>query len=238
MAAIHIVTPVKDSIETTRRTIASVMQSQLDVPFRYTIFNDNSSEENSAILSELSAEYGFQLIHIKDLTDKPSPNYLLTLQTAQQQALAEGAVLVLIESDVEVKSDTLQKMYDYAKAHEKAGMVAAVTVDKEGAINFPYLYAQKLPLISQPTNKRLSFCCTLITNEFLSAYDFHQLNPEKNWYDVFISHQSCAMGFKNYLMSDNAVLHTPHGSRPWKQLKYTNPIKYYWLKFTKGLDKI
>jgi len=34
------------------------------------------------------------------------------------------------------------------------------------------------------------------------------------------------------------VWHRPHSSRPWKQLKYTNPLKYYWLKFTKGLDKI
>ena len=34
------------------------------------------------------------------------------------------------------------------------------------------------------------------------------------------------------------VLHRPHQSRPWKQLKYKNPLKYYWLKFTKGLDKI
>ncbi|MBR6465174.1 MAG: glycosyltransferase family 2 protein, partial [Bacteroidales bacterium] len=27
-------------------------------------------------------------------------------------------------------------------------------------------------------------------------------------------------------------------SRPWKLLKYKNPIKYYWIKFTKGMDKI
>jgi hypothetical protein len=34
------------------------------------------------------------------------------------------------------------------------------------------------------------------------------------------------------------VTHRPHASRPWKQLKYKNPLKYYWLKLTKGLDKI
>ncbi|MBO5977552.1 MAG: glycosyltransferase family 2 protein, partial [Bacteroidales bacterium] len=77
-----------------------------------------------------------------------------------------------------------------------------------------------------------------LTPAFLKAIDFHELDPEKNWYDVFISHQSCALGFDNFLMCDNAVLHKPHGSRPWKQLKYTHPLKYYWLKFTKGLDKI
>ena len=45
-------------------------------------------------------------------------------------------------------------------------------------------------------------------------------------------------GFHNYLFINLPVLHRPHGSRPWKKLKYTNPLKYYWLKYTKGLDKI
>lgn len=238
MAALHIITPVKDSIDSTRQTIAAVMQSQLDIPFTYTIFNDYSSDENTAILQELSREYGFELINIKDLTEHPSPNYRLTLQMSQERALAENASLLLIESDVVVRPDTVQKMYDYAQNQEKAGMVAAVTVDNEGVINFPYLYAQKFVRNTQKTSKRLSFCCTLLTPAFLKALDFHQLDPEKNWYDVFISHQSCALGFENYLMCDNPVLHTPHGSRPWKQLKYTHPLKYYWLKFTKGLDKI
>ena len=53
-----------------------------------------------------------------------------------------------------------------------------------------------------------------------------------------ISHQSLKEGFKNYLFTTLPVLHQPHGSRPWKQLKYKNPLKYYWLKYTKGLDKI
>lgn len=37
---------------------------------------------------------------------------------------------------------------------------------------------------------------------------------------------------------DAPVWHRPHGSRPWKQLKYSNPMKYYFFKFWKGLDKI
>jgi hypothetical protein len=72
----------------------------------------------------------------------------------------------------------------------------------------------------------------------LRAYDFQQLNPEKNWYDVTISHESTRLGLNNYLFTTLPVLHRPHTSRPWKQLKYKNPLKYYWLKFTKGLDKI
>lgn len=53
-----------------------------------------------------------------------------------------------------------------------------------------------------------------------------------------ISHESVAHGLHNYLFTSLPVIHRPHQSRPWKQLKYTNPLKYYWLKFTKGLDKI
>jgi len=40
------------------------------------------------------------------------------------------------------------------------------------------------------------------------------------------------------LLTNVPVLHLPHSSRPWKMLKYTNPLKYYWKKYTKGLDKI
>ena len=53
-----------------------------------------------------------------------------------------------------------------------------------------------------------------------------------------ISHAAPALGLQNYLATDIPVVHRPHQSRPWKQLKYTNPLKYYWKKFTKGLDKI
>ena len=53
-----------------------------------------------------------------------------------------------------------------------------------------------------------------------------------------ISHAAPALGLQNYLATDIPAVHRPHQSRPWKQLKYTNPLKYYWKKFTKGLDKI
>ncbi len=238
MATLHVITPVKDAIENTKSCVAAVMRSKMDRPFHYTLFDDYSSEENAAALQKLSADEGFELVHLKNLTSHPSPNYRLTLQLAQERALAEGADLIIIESDVDIHEDTLQRMCQAAQQHEKVGMVAAVTVDGAGKVNFPYLYAQDWPRKTKATRKRLSFCCTLLSNAFLSAIDFKQLDPEKNWYDVFISHQSCKLGFTNLLMCDNAVLHKPHGSRPWKQLKYTHPLKYYWLKLTKGYDKI
>ena len=65
-----------------------------------------------------------------------------------------------------------------------------------------------------------------------------QLNPDKHWFDVTISQMALKIGFKNYLFCNLPAIHRPHASRPWKQLKYTNPLKYYWIKFTKGFDKI
>ena len=39
-------------------------------------------------------------------------------------------------------------------------------------------------------------------------------------------------------MLGNTVLHLPHSSRPWKRLKYTNPLLYYWRKITQRKDRI
>ena len=113
-----------------------------------------------------------------------------------------------------------------------------MTVDDNGAINYPYLYAKGLENRVVDVKKHCSFCCSLLTPRLLAAYSFEELNPEKNWFDVTISHESVAHGLHNYLFTSLPVIHRPHQSRPWKQLKYTNPLKYYWLKFTKGLDKI
>ena len=124
------------------------------------------------------------------------------------------------------------------QAKPGVGMVAAVTVDTDGNINFPYHYAAKMNGGTIATSKRFSFCCTLLTIDFLKKYSFIQLDPTKSWYDVAISHMSNHLGFRNLLMLDNRVLHRPHSSRPWKQLKYTNPLKYYWQKITRKRDRI
>ena len=238
MDKIHIITPVKDSLDTTLRTIQNIMQSETTVDFEYTIYNDFSTEQTTEVLQSESDKQGFTLVNLEDITTHPSPNYLLVLQTAQKKAIADGSHLLIIESDVIVEKDTIEKMYNYSKRLSHVGMIAAVTTDIKKQINFPYLYAQKFETGVVSTRKRLSFCCTLLTNEFLKRFDFNELNPEKSWYDVFISHKSIELGFNNYLITSLPVLHLPHSSRPWKQLKYTNPIKYYWRKFINNTDKI
>lgn len=233
MSKTHIIMPVKDSMETTCEAIRAVM---LTPDADLTVYNDFSTAENTAVLASMANEMGFRLINWADRTDHPSPNYRLTLQDAQRDALENGTHLVIVESDVTVMPDTIDRMMQ--EVRPGVGMVAAVTVDTEGNINFPYGYAKHLHGNTVSTRKRFSFCCTLLTNEFLSAYSFETLDPEKSWYDVGISHMSIHLGFSNLLMLDNPVLHRPHSSRPWKLLKYTNPLRYYWQKITRKRDRI
>ena len=225
--------PVKDSMDTAREAIGAVMRTPgVDL----TVYNDFSNEATTRELGRMAAGMGFRLVNWAERTTTPSPNYRLTLQDAQHRALREGAPLVIVESDVTVKPDTIARLA--AEVRDGVGMVAAVTVDAGGRINFPYLYAQSMHGGTVATTKRFSFCCTLLSNAFLEAYSFDRLDPAKQWFDVAISHQAVHCGFRNLLMLDNRVLHRPHSSRPWKLLKYTNPLKYYWQKITRKRDRI
>ena len=225
--------PVKDSLDTARDAISAVLSAPgIDL----TVYNDFSTDENTALLKRMAVEQGFRLVNWADHTDHPSPNYLLTLQDAHARAIAEDAHLVIVESDVTVKPETIDRLVE--QVNNGVGMVAAVTVDNDGNIHFPYKYASRLHGTTISTTKRFSFCCTLLSNEFLHAYSFKDLDPTKSWFDVTISHMSTSLGFKNLLMLDNPVLHRPYSSRPWKQLKYTNPLLYYWQKIIHKRDRI
>ena len=234
---LHIIMPVKDSIVIAERAIRAIVESG----YALCVYDDNSLPENAQRLDDMAAEMNIQVVHIFTLTDHPSPNYRLVLQLARQEALDTGRHLVIVESDVIIKANTLDRMLE--EVQEGVGMVAAVTVDEQGEYNFPYHYLHRLRyrFLSKKTidtKKRFSFCCTLLTNELLKKANFQQLDPTKNWYDVTISHWSIALGLRNLLMLGNPVLHLPHSSRPWKRLKYTHPLRYYWRKITQRLDKI
>ena len=238
MTKLHIITPVKDSIDSTLETARAILGSHLDVPFTYTIYNDFSTPENTLHLEEASREMGFQLVNLQDITTHPSPNYLLVLQRERHLCLEDGAALLIVESDVTVRPDTLQGLCREALSHPESGIVASATVDEEGHINYPYLFVKGREGEVIDSRKHCSFCCSLLTTALLERVDFDQLDQTKYWFDVSISHRSLERGLHNYICTTLPVLHRPHGSRPWKQLKYTTPLKYYWLKFTKGLDKI
>lgn len=233
---VHIIMPVKDSLLTAEEAIRAIVASGHTL----TVYDDNSTDGNAAKLDALSRELGIRVVHIGRETDHPSPNYRWVLIRAQRECLEQGKDLVIIESDVIVRPDTIGKLIEGRKPteeHAQTGMVAAVTVNEQGEVNFPYEYARRIRRDGSCT-KRFSFCCTLLTNAFLHAYPFEQLDPAKNWYDVTISHLSVKSGFENILQVSNPVLHKPHSSRPWKQLKYTNPLLYYWRKITQHRDKI
>lgn len=223
--------PVKDSILIAEQSIRAVVNSG----HMLTVYDDYSASENAARLDLLQKELGFRLIHIKDYVHHPSPNYRWVLIEAQRECIEKVAHLIIVESDVIVQQKTIDNLCK--SVEEKVGLVAAVTTDGEGKMNFPYEYARHLTR-DGICKKRLSFCCTLLTNTFLQAYDFNQLDSTKNWYDVHISHISQKLGFNNILQISNPVVHKPHSSRPWKLLKYTNPLLYYWRKITHGRDKI
>ena len=238
MKALRIITPVKNAIDSTLETVQALLASQLNVPYTFTVYNDFSSEENTARLEQAATEMGFNLVNLSDLTTHPSPNYLFVLQRERHTCLDEDAALLIVESDVVVKPDTLQGLWASACQRADAGIVAAVTVDEEGCINYPYRFVSGQEGQVVDSKKHCSFCCSLLTPSLLSKVDFDALDGTKNWFDVTISHLAVKAGLHNYIHTTLPVLHRPHRSRPWKQLKYTNPIKYYWLKWTKGYDKI
>lgn len=235
---LHIITPVKDSIELTLRTVRSVLDSKIGIPFTYTVYNDFSTPENTALLEKTATEWGgVEVVNLADVTDTPSPNYRLTLRMALRKALEADASLAIVESDVTIGEEIMQRLLEGASARPDCALAAAITVDEAGEVNYPYESKRECTGVVE-ADGHLSFCCTLLTNAFLKKADFDELNAEKQWFDVPISHMALRENFRNYLFCDLRVLHRPHGSRPWKMLKYSNRLKYYLYKFLKGRDKI
>lgn len=237
MKDVIIITPVKDSLDTTIETIRSLREVNThNIP--YYIFDDYSSDETRKWLVENEKKYSYKVIQLKDHTDSPSPNYKTTLKLAQELALSKNAGMVIVESDVIASEEVIEKLNKLSKELPDAGLIGAVTVNDKGEINFPYNHIKEgMPDIIV-SKKRLSFCCTMLTNKFIKEFDFNKLSEKKHWYDVHISKNSLALGFKNYLIKDTPVIHRPHSSRPWKNEKYTSPIRYYIKKYILLRDKI
>ena len=64
MKSLHIITPVKDSIDLTLETAKAILESEITVPYTYTIYNDFSTDENTARLEKAAVEMGFELINL------------------------------------------------------------------------------------------------------------------------------------------------------------------------------
>jgi len=232
-----LITPVKDSLKTTRAIICLLRESNHDIP--YYIFDDFSSRETRRWLEENAIRYNYKVVGLEKHTRKSSPNYRTTLILARKYALENGTNLAIVESDVYAKNETILGLNKLADDTPDAGLVGSVTIDDKGEINFPYTYATAIdkPAIFASA-KTVSFCCTILSLRFMEQFDFEELPSNMDWFDVFISRKSRQLGFSNYVVKDLPVLHKPHSSRPWKHLKYTNPILYYLKKFILQRDRI
>jgi len=231
-----VVTPVKNSLETVKKTLKSVNDSS--IPIDYYVFNDFSEQETEDYLRSHVDEYNYKLVNLGDHVTTASPNYRTVLIMSQKMALEAGSSLIIVESDVMVEPHTLQSLIQLQNQKQLAGMVAAVTTDQNGEINFPYNHISRTEPDIINTKRSLSFCCTLLSNQFLARFDFMELKANKDWYDVHISKKSRTLGFDNLLVKSLPVIHLPHSSRPWKMEKYKNPISYYFKKFFLKRDRI
>jgi GT2 family glycosyltransferase len=231
-----IITPVKNAIETTLRCARAIAGSSLKV--EHIIYNDFSDAESKNQLNFHQKDIGYSLVHLDEITDSPSPNYKMVLELGRKEAIKREVPLIVVESDVIVEPDTFQKLSDFLGKNSQIGLLGSITVDEAGKVNFPYLKFKSKTSPSFKTDRSLSFCCTLFSRDLLTAFDFQDLDKSKDWYDTFMSKKAIELGFNNYILMDAPVLHLPHSSRPWKQLKYSNPLKYYFLKFFLGRDKI
>lgn len=236
MSEVIVITPVKDSPSTTKNTIEAVCKS--DIELEFIVFDDFSLHETKNLLKQLQKQQGFQLIHLDELTNSPSPNYKLVLQIAQKKAIEKQKPLIIIESDVIVAPDTIRKILELSKSLQRPGLVGAITTDIKGNYNFPYNFEKIKSTDTINTLHSLSFCCTMLSLPFLKTYNFEELPQQKDWFDVTISRQSKKSGFQNYLAKGVEVLHLPHSSRPWKNQKYSNPLLYYVKKFFYKRDRI
>src|SRR5690554_5106905 len=137
MAEVLVITPVKNSIATTLETALAISKST--VALTHKIYNDFSEGETRELLEENASCIGYELIHLEDIINTPSPNYKVVLQMAQKEALERNLPLIIIESDVVVKKDTIEGLMRFYEAHQDAGLVGAITHDESGQVNFPYL---------------------------------------------------------------------------------------------------
>jgi hypothetical protein len=236
MSEAIVITPVKDSPVTTQKTIEAVCQSECLLD--YYVFNDFSGEQTNNLLTKLQKKWKFHLIHLQDFTDHQSPNYNLVLLMAQNIAIEKQKPLIIVESDVVVNPGTISALLKISENLHRPGLVGAITIDSAGKYNFPYNFEKTKNNQIIDTHKSLSFCCTLITLPFLESFSFNGLSQKKDWFDVTISRQAKKNGFHNYLAKGVEVLHLPHSSRPWKNLKYRNPVLYYLKKIIQKRDRI
>lgn len=231
-----VITPVKNSLQNTLETIRAIHKSEVNI--EHIVYNDFSNNETKKALHNYRVKLPYKLVNLEDITNTPSPNYMFMLKEAQQLALKKNVPLIIIESDVKINPNTISQLLKFNKENKNIGLVGAVTTDDFGDINYPYLKFRNNTNSIVETKRSISFCCTLLSINFLENLNLKNLNQKKNWYDTIISKKAIELNFNNYMLLNTTVIHKPHSSRPWKHLKYKNPVKYYFCKILYRRDKI
>ena len=129
MNKLLVITPVKNSIDLTEKTIRAVMDSMDKQQMKYVVYDDFSDIETAQRLDALACELGFEVVHLSDVIDSPSPNYRYILQKAQESAIENDEHLVVVESDVVVNQTTFVKLNE--RVAGGVGLVASVTIDEK-----------------------------------------------------------------------------------------------------------
>ncbi len=229
-----IVTPVKNSLDTTIKTIEAV--SQYRSIHEYLVFNDNSDTETTQWLEENSIQLGYTLLQAQEITPEDSPNQRALL--IELLTRCRGRDILIVESDVIINQNTITGLQDAANTLESPGLIGAVTVDADGVPCFPHAHLKGKTGSVIQLNSSISFCCTLLSRSFFDTISAASLSRKKEWFDIFLSKKARNSGYKNYILLNQKVFHRPHSSRPWKKMKYTHPIRYYLGKFFARRDRI
>ncbi len=220
-----IITPVKDSIAPAIETITRVCELKREST--YNVYNDRSLPESRTVL-EHGSILGYQVINVEDHVGTPSPNQRFILIDAQKRALDTNSHLLVIEPNALVKPNTINRLLELAEKQSNCGLIAAITADENGSVNLPYLHIKKNSSGIIKTRRRISLCCTLLTNEFLKSVDLKNLSTTERWHDRQLSKLSRRKGFQNIIDTDLKVVYLPANSRYLDMLKSEKPLKYFW----------
>jgi len=225
--------PFRDSLTTLQRTILALKKPAPEIPLL--LCDDASSAQCLKELNTWLETQNWSKVDVLSLpVGEDAPQYGLALRAGLQRAHNEMRQLLVVESDVEVLPGVVLGLQRVLQRKPDAVMAGAVTIDPEGVWNFPYAGTfRAAKLRSSPLIRRrsLSFCCTLLDHGFVDHL-LHTPFPDTGWMDLKISAMARKLGTL-WLALDLQVVHHPHSSRPWKLLKYKNPLLYYFYKITR-----
>ncbi|MDR0547722.1 MAG: hypothetical protein LBG77_09145 [Dysgonamonadaceae bacterium] len=205
MHQLHIVTPIWNAADSVKRSIAAIVSSKVVFPFEYTVYNACLAGDKLKKLTELSAQYHFNVVSVNPSGSSPISLLVEMLRQAQQQALLAEVPLLWVSPDVVVNKDTVQELFEYRRFMERAGLISALVHDSKDIIAAPHLYAWKYNRGIVPTHQNVGLSCVLFTPRLLAAIDFGDLPDTEEAFDVRISKRSRRLGFRNYLITTSVV---------------------------------